>query len=237
MAASIAWTVALMAEPGSFEAWSVFLIGFGLLVMALVSVVGIVLVGGRWAHRLGLVTLAATLVIAAIRPIDAFWYAGLVLSAAGAASMFLPGVTSRVRKRPAAASPPWRAAAVPLILISAPFAIGVAGYAAEAWVGLVISLTAVAAALAYARVIAGGLIAARVVWPVIALSLGLTMGFPAALISVGLGITVGLLAWHPSVKVAFHPPREVGTSYPIPPELVPPDILDRARLDERGRRR
>jgi hypothetical protein len=39
------------------------------------------------------------------------------------------------------------------------------------------------------------------------------------------------------VRDAFYPPTETGSAYAIPPELTPPEILDAADLDERGRRR
>jgi hypothetical protein len=50
-------------------------------------------------------------------------------------------------------------------------------------------------------------------------------------------LVVLAMAWHPEVKVAFHPPRETGRVFPIPPELAPKEILDAADLDERGRPR
>jgi hypothetical protein len=52
-----------------------------------------------------------------------------------------------------------------------------------------------------------------------------------------LALAVLILAWHPSVKVSFHPPREVGSVFPIPPELAPSEIREAAHLDERGRAR
>ena len=42
-------------------------------------------------------------------------------------------------------------------------------------------------------------------------------------------------AWHPSLKVAFDPPTESGSTYAIPPELAPQDILDAAQIDDHGK--
>ena len=77
----------------------------------------------------------------------------------------------------------------------------------------------------------------RFVWPGIALVLAPLQTLPAAILSVALGLIVLIIAWHPSVKVAFHLPTESGSSYSIPPELAPQEILDAARIDDTGRRR
>ena len=75
----------------------------------------------------------------------------------------------------------------------------------------------------------------RLIWPLAAVGLAFTQWLAPAIVSVVSGIAVAVLAWHPSVAVAFHPPREVGTVYPIPPELAPREVLDSADLDEHGR--
>ena len=59
----------------------------------------------------------------------------------------------------------------------------------------------------------------------------------AAVVSAGLGITIAIVARDPSVKVAFYPPRERGSVFPIPPELAPHEILEAADVDEKGKRR
>jgi hypothetical protein len=63
------------------------------------------------------------------------------------------------------------------------------------------------------------------------------MGWPTAFVSAALGLIVGILAWDRSVKTSYHPPREVGTTFPIPPELAPEEVLDAAEIDDKGRRR
>lgn len=234
--AALVWTLALLINPGSFESISVLLIGLGIITMALVSVYGIVLSGGRWSRRLGMATVGATLTIAVLRPVDAAWLFGLTSSVVGGAGLYLPGVTDRVRKLPAAAGPPQRAVLLPLVLISVPFFLGVA-WAANSAVLLVIGLSAPFAAFVYSRVVFGGLILVRLVWPALAIALAPLLGLPEALVSVTLGVLVAVLAWHSSVKTAFHPPVRTAISYPIPPELAPKEILDAADVDEKGRSR
>ena len=75
----------------------------------------------------------------------------------------------------------------------------------------------------------------RVLWPALAIALALPMGLLSGILSAALGVTVAVLAWDSAVKTAFHPPVESGSSYPIPPELAPKDVLDAAQIDDRGR--
>jgi hypothetical protein len=44
-------------------------------------------------------------------------------------------------------------------------------------------------------------------------------------------------AWGSSVKASYHPPREVGTTFPVPPELAPAEVLDAAEIDDTGKPR
>lgn len=235
--AALAWTAALIAGSGSLSPAAALLAGVGLLTISVVSVVGMTVTGGRWAHRLGLGSVAAGLVIAVIRPIDGFWATGLVASAVAGSVLFAPGVTSRIRKLPAAAGPPQAAVLVAVVLLTSPFLIGVALGGASDWPALVVGLGAPVAAFAYARVIPGGLISIRLAWPALAIALAPLLDLPAAGMSVALAAVVAVIAWRPEVKTSFHPPREAGTTYPIPPELAPEDVLDAAGIDDKGHRK
>jgi hypothetical protein len=138
---------------------------------------------------------------------------------------------------PAAFGPPERAVLIPLILLGFPTLLGFAAWDEQAATTLVVGLTAPIAAIWYSRVLPGGLLAVRILWPALAIGLAVTLGLAPGVTSLVGGALVAVLAWHPSVKVAFHPPREKGTAYAIPPELAPPEVLDAARLDEKGRPR
>lgn len=235
--AATSWGIALIIDSGTYESGAVLLIGIGLLLTAAISVVGMVVAGGRWARRLAIGVVAATGMVALVRPLDWFWLAALATSALAGVSLFLPAVTSRVRSMPAAAGPPQRAVLLTLILMSAPFVIAMTVRGPTGWPVLAVGLTAPLAGFAYSRVLPGGLLSVRAVWPVLALALALPSGSPTGLVGGVLGLVVALLAWHPSIKTAFHPPREVGTTFSIPPELSPTEILDAANLDDRGRPR
>lgn len=235
--AALAWAVAFALEPGPFAAGSVLLMMVGLLALTTVGMVGLTVTGGRWARRTSLGGLAAMCGLAIARPVDVLWVIALGVTALAAIAHLTPPLTAAVRRLPAAAGPPTRAVLIPLLLIGVPFPLGFAAWDEPSSGTMVIGLTAPLAALWFARVFPGGLLAIRVLWPILSIGLAFTQWLAPAIVSLFGGISIAILAWHPSVAVAFHPPRERGTVYPIPPELAPRDVLDSANLDERGRPR
>lgn len=233
--AALAWVITLTVDPDPFAAVpSALLLGIGILVMATVATTGLVVLGARWAHRLGWIVVAVGAVIAAARPVDAAWIGALAVTALAAAAMV--SVQGRVRKLPSATGPPTRAVLLPLVHLGAPVALGLAS-AGDTWAVLVVSITAMFSGFLYSRVVWGGLFVSRVAWPVLALGLMPFLDSVGVAVTAILVATTLVLAWHPSTKAAFHPPRTVGTTFAIPPELAPGDILDAAGLDERGRRK
>ncbi|MGH8948489.1 MAG: hypothetical protein ACRDXF_06465 [Acidimicrobiia bacterium] len=235
LVAALLWAAALGMDSGPFAPGSVLLIVMGLLGLATVGMVGVTVTGGRWSHRTLLVAVAAMLVLAVVRPIDVLWIVAVIGTVLSGIALFSPALIVGLRKLPAASGPPVRAVVLPLLLIGLPFPLGIAAWN-EASVGtVVVGLTAPLAALWFARVFPGGLLVVRIIWPALAIGLSLTQWLAPAIVSVASGIAVAVLAWHSSVGVAFHPPREVGTVHPIPPELTPREVLDSADIDEHGR--
>lgn len=235
--AALAWSAALLVDAGPWQSAPVFLIAVGLLIMATVSTVGMIVVGGRWAHRLGLATLAITLVPAALRDTDLVWFIGVASTAVALVALLSPALTRSIRRLPSAGGPPPGAITPAMLLLAAPAVFGLIGNHAPPWALLTVGLTAPNAALLYSRVLPGGLLAIRLVWPALAMALSPVLGMPVGVASALAGVLVAVLAWDRSVKTSYHPPREVGTTFPIPPELAPPEVLDAAEVDEKGRRR
>ena len=234
--AGIVWVIALLVDGGEYETSAVFLTALGLLLMSTVAVVGVVVTGSRWSHRLGLIAIGSTFLVALIRNVDLVWFVGILTSALATTLMLSPTVLSGVRRLPAATGPSSQAVSTPLVLLGAPFWLGIIGYDSSSNTALLsVGISAPLIAFAYARVAPGGLWGIRLVWPALAIALSPLMGLPVGLSSAFLGMVVAVLAWQPSVKAAFHPPREVGSTFPIPPELAPREILDAASLDDRGR--
>lgn len=235
--AAVLWTVALVADGGPLEASPVLLVGIGLLVTSTVATVGMIVVGGRWAHRLGLASLTMTAVVALVRDIDVFWMAAMVATAVGLVAIFSPILTDTIRQLPSASGPPPRAVAPALLLLVAPFLIGLVGNDAVPWALLLIGLAAPVVALVYSRVLPGGLITVRLGWPMLAIAMSPLFGWVAGTVTTVVALAVAALAWDPSVKASYHPPREVGSTFPIPPELTPKEVLDAAEIDDKGRRK
>jgi hypothetical protein len=235
--AALVWTGAFAADPGPLAPLSVLLVAIGMLAMATVGMIGITVTGGRWAHRLALASLIATAVLAVARPIDVWWFAGFASTLLAAVALLSPAITKELRRLPPAGGPPWRAVLIPLLLIGIPFLLGLAAWSRPSLATVLVGLGAPLAALWYSRVLPGGLLAVRALWPGLAIGLAFTQSVGPAIVCLAAGVAVMVLAWHPSVGVAFHPPREIGTVHPIPPELTPSEVLDAAELDDRGRPR
>jgi hypothetical protein len=233
--AAISWVAAIVVDNSPFTAAPAFLIGLGLLAMSTVSFVGMVVSGGRWAHRLGIVALGFGAVLAVLRPIDFMWLASVALTALALVALHSPTLMGSIRKLPSASGPPPRAITPPLILLATPCILGFLGNDATVWALLVVGISAPNVAFLYSRVIPGGLIAIRLVWPAMALALSPLLGWAAGMAAATIAVAVAWIAWDDSVKASYHPPREVGTTFPIPPELAPKEVLDAAEIDESGR--
>jgi hypothetical protein len=161
----------------------------------------------------------------------------VIASALCLASLLTPGLLSTIRKLPSASGPPPRAVVPALLLVGAPCLLGFTGNDAQPWALLTVGVSAPLVAFLFSRVLPGGLLAIRVIWPVVAATLAPWLGLAAGVTASVLAIAVVVLTWHPSVKASYHPPREVGTTFPIPPELAPREVLDAAEIDDTGRPR
>lgn len=234
---ALVWTVALVVRNAPFAPAPAVLIGVGLLATATVATIGMIVVGGRWAHRLGLASLAMTVVLAIMRDVDVAWVLGTAATVISLIGLLSTTVTSTIRKLPSASGPPPPAITPPILLLLTPALLGFVGNEATSWALLIVGLSAPNVAFLYSRVIPGGLLGIRLIWPVLTLALTPLLGWLAGAIAAALAIAVGVTAWNSSVKASFHPPREVGTTLRIPTELTPPEVLDAAQIDEEGHRR
>jgi hypothetical protein len=231
--AALAWWIALAIDPGPFSSpASAFLIGFGMITCGAVSVVGMILNESRWAHRLAWGVVAYTVVPALARPIDMAWFVGLSASVGAAIGLVL--IKPGIRRLPSATGPGERAVLIPIFLLAVPALLGVS-VPGPSWALLLLGLGSPVGAYLYSRVVSGGLLAVRVVWPLVALAVSPLLFWPGPLVMLVIAGLITALAWHPSVKAAFHPPREVGSTFPIPPELAPREVLDAARIDDTGK--
>lgn len=235
LASALIWTVALVVENSPFDPAPALLIGVGMLVTATVATVGMIVAHGRWAHRLGLASVGVGVILALVREIDPMWVAATVATGLSLVALLSPPLTRSIRGLPSASGPPPRAIAPAVVLLLTPVVLGFAGNDATPWALLVVGLTAPNVAFLYSRVLPGGLLAIRLIWPLMTLALAPLLGWIAGIVAALLALTVALTAWDRSVRASYHPPREVGTTFRIPPELAPREVLDAAELDEKGR--
>lgn len=236
LTAILTWLAAFMVDSGVYEPSSVLLLGLGWLVVGTVATVGMTLVGGRWAQRTLGVLMITTLLAGVGRPVSTLSIAGFVLSAGALAALFSPQVGRGLRKLASADGPPARAVVLVLVALSYPLVLGLIPVRANAWT-TALALLGPVVALGYSRVIPGGLGAVRLLLPAAGLGLAYPMGLAHGTVAIALSLIIGGLAWSKDVAVAFRPPVKKGTSYPIPPQLAPTEILDGAQIDETGQRR
>lgn len=222
-----------MVDAGIYSPLSVLMIGLGLIEMATIGTVGLILVGSRWAFRVLVLTTAVTLFLAVMRPLDAVGIVGLGLSGLALIWLLGPGPTGMVRQLPAASGPPPKAVIVTLLALSAPLIMGLVPVSAN-YAVVVFALFSAISAFLYSRTVAGGLLLLRVGIPIVAVGLAIPMSAWHAITALALSAAITFYAWSSDVAVAFRPLVEKGTTYAIPPELAPREILESARIDEQG---
>lgn len=232
--AGLAWSGALIADPAGWDDGAILLIGLGLLSSITVAITGMLLSGGRWARRTAIVCLAGCLIIALARPIDQWWVAAIALTGAALAALLSPPVIALIRKLPSATGPPDRAVLLIITLLLAPLAVGLGSWHGTNPATLTVGLSAPLAAVWFSKVLPGGLYVARYGWPGMALALSWLQPWRGGVVSAALAALVLLISRDDSVNVAFYPPVETGSTYAIPPELAPQEVLDAADIDERG---
>lgn len=233
MVAVLIWLAAIMLDPGAYHPNSVLLTGLGWLLLSTVATVGLVLVGGRWALRTLVGVLGTTLWVGAVIPLSPWSMAGLGASAVALILLLSPRQHRLVRKLPSASGPPARSVVVTLAALGLPLGLGLIPADPNSWV-IVMAASGPLTALLYSRTIPGGLAAIRFGLIGVSLALAALMPLPHAIVAVLASASITAAAWSADVAVAFRPLIEKGTSYAIPPELAPKEILDGAGIDEKG---
>ena len=236
MLASVAWALALMFGSGPLADSAAALLAADQLVVGTVIGVGVVLSRGRWTRRAAYALLGGQAMLGVFLEADGWWIAAVLLTAGGIAAVSGPWLRGWLRKLPRADGPPPKAVAMNLGLLSLPALVAVTGFQGVPVTGWLLSGFAVIAGWAYSQAWLSGLWAVRLGLPVLGLAAALSLPWPGAVL---LGLAVGLLAmlaWSPEVHQATLSPAAVPVNLiPIPPELAPPEVLEAAGLDHRGR--
>ncbi|OFW66627.1 MAG: hypothetical protein A2Z12_08320 [Actinobacteria bacterium RBG_16_68_21] len=220
------------------EPSSALVAGGGMVVMTIVASAGMLLARGRWAAPTGAAIALTWIGVALANPLDALALAALAAAAAALAAALGPWLRRWLRHFPRADGPPPAAVVILLTLLATPV---VAAFAAPGGIpvaGVALSIWSVALAVAVARAALGSLSAIRVLHPALALVAAIGAGLPGGLAIGAVGAATAALAWRRDVRIALAPAApQRSSAVAIPPELVPPDILEAAGLDDTGRPR
>jgi hypothetical protein len=235
MAAALLWAVRLTSGQSPWEDSSATVMAVGMVVVAAVSVVALLVAGARWGHRLGAGLVAATLALAVVLPADRWWWAALVASLLSLFGLLAPQVTGPLARRPPAPLP-LPAVLLPLVLIIAPPLVASASLAGVEHWGWVPLAGMPLLAVWYVRAAPLATVATRVGVPFLTV-VGLAgLPAPGRVVLLTAGGLATALAWTRAARLAARPLLQRGRPVPILPELVPPEVLDAAGLDEKGRR-
>ncbi len=204
--------------------------------MNAVLAVAVLLSPGRWTSISATVLLAFELSIALAVEITPGWWIAVAAATLAVALLWRrPALEVMVAgTRPDRVPAP--ATALALALASAPAVVGALGYDGVTTGGWVLAGAGVVLGWAYMRALVRAVWAIRLGWPVLAgwAAVGLDLWAGAGLMSFAAVVTV--LAWSKPALAAANPlaPRRV-SPVPILPEMVPPDVLEAAGFDPKGR--
>jgi hypothetical protein len=189
------------------------------LVVGTVIGVGIVLARGRWTRRAALLLLGGQALLGVFLTADGWWIGAVLTTAIGIGAVAGPWLGGWLRKLPRSDGPPTRAVIMNLGLIALPSLVAVAGLDGVPVTGWLLSGFA------------------RVALPVLGIVAAAALPWWGAL-ALGLAVTaLTALAWSPEVRQATLSPAALPVDLvPIPPELTPPEVLETAGFDTRGRR-
>ena len=235
--ASAALWAGITSATGVHPASTSLVLGAGLLLIAAVSIVGMVAGAARWALRLALGLAASMVLLGLVYPLTAWTVLAMALAGGAGAGLAGTSFDGMIRQRPPADGPPRRAVLLSLLLLVAPPVWALAAPDGLGTAGLVAVATAWTTAAWYMKAAPGSLLAARVACPIVLVTSAALEGLPAGAIIAVTAVGAASLAWTTDARIAVHPLAEPGTTVPIPPELAPRDVLDAAGIDDRGRRK
>lgn len=233
IASTLIWSFMLL-EAGIWRSDSALVGAVTMIILAAVSVVGMLVGHARWAKRLGVGLCLTELALASGLDISLPWWLGLAATAVSLSGMVGSGMNALVRQLPPAIGPPAEAVILPLLLLAAP---GLLALARPEGLGLAVTVAIGCCwitALAYGKAFPGAVILTRLVIPATLLVSGLTADWNG-LVDLLIAAVAVKVAWSTNAKVAIRPLVTHSRGVPIPPELTPSEIMEEAGYDSRGR--
>jgi hypothetical protein len=234
-ASAAGWSARLILDPRPFDPAAGALLAADLALLAVVAVAGLLVARGRWARTLAVVESTVWLILASIMPLDGPGVALTLVAGVSLAGTAGPWLTRGwLRLRPSADGPPASAVTVMLGLLAVPGVVAVVGSLGP--LDWAFAAFAVVGAWGLGRGFTAALWALRTVCGPLAVTAGVASGMPRGLVSALWGLALAAASWRTDLALAVNPvagpaPRRV----PIPPELAPPEILEAAGYDDRGR--
>ncbi len=227
---ALLWAGALLVRGGPWDPVQVVVIASGSMLLATAVLAGMVVKGSRWARR-GVAGLAAgQLALATVVPISWWWWAGVAVAGAALLVGSGPWLVAIERRRPPSLGPPPRAVALICTLAGAPVvlsAVSINGIGG----GWVLAVVSALAAGAYAKALAGSLLAVRFLVPAAGISAVLTTPWPGWAVAAIATCLLVWLGWHEEVRLAVRPLVDP----PAPPTPGPTPLRIRsARETARG---
>ena len=215
--------------------------GFQLLllsseILVLTAVAGLLLTQSLWAQRLALVLVSLQLLPIFMLQRTAGWWLGSVLAILTVFVLSGSATTVRVGLLPTAA--PLSATLLMLMTLAMPVTLALVHLDTELpTLGWLLAVASWVLGLAFGRVSLVALWLLRTVLPLAVVGFAFYGPWPEAVLLVASATGIAWFAWQGETHIATVPlVAERHHTKPVFPELAPPEVLDSAGLDSRGRR-
>ncbi len=229
-----AWLV--LVSTADLEASAFLLLFLSSGILTLTAVAGLLLGQSLWAQRLSLGLVGIQLLPVFLLPPTAGWWTASAVAVMTAFA--LSGRTTTVRVGLLPTAPPASAALLMLALVSMPLALALVSLdTSPPALGWLIAGASLLLAWAFGKVSLVALWLSRTVLPIAVVGLSWYGPWPAAGLLVAVAVAIAWFAWQGETHIATVPLiPERHHPKPVFPELAPPEVLDSAGLDTRGRR-
>jgi hypothetical protein len=225
-----------LASTAGLETSAFLLLFLSSGILVLTAVAGLLLGQSRWAQRLALGLVGIQILPVFLLPPTLGWWAAAAVAVVTAFALSGPATTVRVGLLPTA--PPASAAVLMLALVSMPLTLALVSLeTSPPALGWLVAGASLLLAWAFGKVSLVALWLSRTVQPIAVAGLALYGPWPAAWLLVAGAVAIAWFAWQGETHIATVPLiPERHHPKPVFPELTPPEVLDSAGLDSRGRR-
>ncbi len=208
----------------------------GVAVITLVAVAGLLFTQALWAQRVSLLMVVLSLLPICMLDRSPSWWIGVGLTLVTAYVLASPSTSVRVGLSPS--SPPRSAALLMLSLVSMPLLVALVNLGGTPpSAAFVVAGAAVLLGWLFGKVSLPTLWVLRTAFPLSVAGLVAYGPFPASLVLLPAAAAIGWFAWQAETHIATVPLiPERHHPKPVFAEFAPPEVLDSAGLDRKGRR-